>query len=636
MPKGQPLVESGGGRTVSPDVLYHGTSEEGAKSLVNAGTFSRSSLQRRDEGFFGEGFYVTGDPSHAFDYGGEIVEVHLESSARILVGLEPGKRDSLRPTARQSWHDQFKSWAVGEIRDAWGNGHDPEKLFSAYDPESGDFKRREWYKKVSDWAESAGYDGVKWGSEVVLFDPEAVRDIRPHNMNESRRRHIREGLLDSLFGGGGSSDDGFDARDAAKSVRGRIRDAMRDASDGVRDLLKKAADAVDRFRWSYPAPDAADHLRRADNALADARRAGAAPGTVGPMRSAVDELAAETGTRLERVQEGILDTIGDALGLGDEEGGDTEARIETLADQGREGGTTSPAAEVSDRPLLAYAVGRALEDRSDVSQSTVENAFASAVRMMQQHGLMRHGSFSRTDRGDLVLRGARQEADYAAAQDRYGWALERIRGEAVRGLVGPVRNRLRERAGDVGKTMVALLPPDRVRDRLAPHLGPGVTREDLHMTLHYIGEVPTSRAEEAAAHLRRAAQTMSPVELTPDGPALFTNEDADVRVLLFNGPGIDGIRAGVVGALDGAGLVGEQKHGFVPHVTLGYYDPGAGMGDRGWRDLTREGWEPWVASELCVVQDDEVVERLPMIGANSGRSDLVGEASRLLRRPAIV
>lgn len=455
----------------------------------------------------------------------------------------------------------------------------------------------------------------------------------------NRRRHIREGLLDALFGGGGGDggDDGPDPRTASKAVEDEVRDLLGRVSGEARDLVKKAADALDRFRWSYPSRDASQHLRRADAALADVRRSTSVdPGQIDDMRSGVSRVAAAAGVKLERVQEGILDTIGDALGLDDEPGADTEERIKSLIDQGRDGGTTSPAGEVSDRPLLAYAVGRALEGRSDVSQSNVENAFSSAVRMLQQHGLMRSGSHERTQRGDLVLRGARQESDYASAHDRYGWALERIRGEAVRPLVTPTRNRLRERgerAADVGKTMVALMPPKRIRDRLAPHLGPGVTREDLHMTLHYIGEVPWSRAEEAAARIREAAQTMSPVELTPDGFALFTNPDADVRVMLFNGVGLDGVRSGVVGALDTADLLGDQKHGFIPHVTLGYYDPGEGMdGASGWRDVAREEWEPWEATHLHVVQGDVIVDSMKLRGASTSRSDLVSEATRLVDR----
>jgi 2'-5' RNA ligase len=126
------------------------------------------------------------------------------------------------------------------------------------------------------------------------------------------------------------------------------------------------------------------------------------------------------------------------------------------------------------------------------------------------------------------------------------------------------------------RLFVALDLPWPLRDRLGG-LATGifgarwVPRENLHLTLRFIGEVPNWRAEEVDLALHAIRGRSFPLVLA--GVGLF--EKAGRVTALWAGvdrcPALDHLQAKIETALQRAGLEPERRR-FVPHVTLARLD----------------------------------------------------------------
>jgi 2'-5' RNA ligase len=126
------------------------------------------------------------------------------------------------------------------------------------------------------------------------------------------------------------------------------------------------------------------------------------------------------------------------------------------------------------------------------------------------------------------------------------------------------------------RLFVALDLPWPLRDQLAG-LATGifgarwVTRENLHLTLRFIGEVPNWRAEEIDLALHTIRGRGFPLVLS--GVGLF--EKAGRVTALWAGiercPQLDHLQTKIETALQRAGLEPERRR-FVPHVTLARLD----------------------------------------------------------------
>jgi 2'-5' RNA ligase len=126
------------------------------------------------------------------------------------------------------------------------------------------------------------------------------------------------------------------------------------------------------------------------------------------------------------------------------------------------------------------------------------------------------------------------------------------------------------------RLFVALDLPWPLRDRLGG-LATGifgarwVTRENLHLTLRFIGEVPNWRAEDIDLALHTIKGRSFPLVLS--GVGLF--EKAGRVTALWAGiersPQLDHLQAKIETALQRAGLEPERRR-FVPHVTLARLD----------------------------------------------------------------
>ncbi len=126
------------------------------------------------------------------------------------------------------------------------------------------------------------------------------------------------------------------------------------------------------------------------------------------------------------------------------------------------------------------------------------------------------------------------------------------------------------------RLFVALDLPWPLRDRLAG-LATGiigarwVCRENLHLTLRFIGEIPNWRAEEVDLALHAIRARAFPLVLS--GAGLF-EKGGRVTALWIGverSPQLDHLQAKIETALQRAGLEPERRR-FTPHVTLARLD----------------------------------------------------------------
>lgn len=133
------------------------------------------------------------------------------------------------------------------------------------------------------------------------------------------------------------------------------------------------------------------------------------------------------------------------------------------------------------------------------------------------------------------------------------------------------------------RLFAALSPPDEARDRLIAAQsglpdGRLVSRENLHLTLGFFGEVDGPTAEDLHAAL--AAIAAPGFDLWLDGAGAFGGSGADgggkMRALYMAArpdPALNRLHEKVAQAARAAGVAMEAKR-FTPHVTLTRLRPG--------------------------------------------------------------
>lgn len=179
-------------------------------------------------------------------------------------------------------------------------------------------------------------------------------------------------------------------------------------------------------------------------------------------------------------------------------------------------------------------------------------------------------------------------------------------------------------AGDRGteiheaSTMVAVYPPADVAAKIKPHAAPDQA-DCLHVTLVYLGHRSEEEAREALEIVEETVKDHASFAVGVNGAGAFHNDDASVRQLLVNGPGLVELRVALFDALEEAGLVSrhDQKHGFIPHMTLEYHHD----------KVLPEGWDEvgklnlgWNCGEVRVVRGDKLVGRAAL-GAGPASHD---------------
>ncbi len=159
----------------------------------------------------------------------------------------------------------------------------------------------------------------------------------------------------------------------------------------------------------------------------------------------------------------------------------------------------------------------------------------------------------------------------------------------------------RRYAADRSAIVVALIPRD-VADRIAI---PG--QEDpagFHITLGYLGrDLDPGRRVALDAVVREVATAAAPLTGTLGGTGQFppsaSSDGKDVLWKPVDVPGLAELRQDLVARLAAAGFAASDEHGWTPHVTLAYTDPG-----RPFRTLAG-GTVPLTISALGVWVGDE-------------------------------
>ena len=132
-----------------------------------------------------------------------------------------------------------------------------------------------------------------------------------------------------------------------------------------------------------------------------------------------------------------------------------------------------------------------------------------------------------------------------------------------------------------GVMLAFMLQPDIAHALALPG---GEEQDQLHLTLAYFGSLSGIPAEKIAAieqAVQQFAQNHGSLSGTLGGPMRFaatpSSDAKDVVVATFECPQIQDFRRDLVSAVSAAGADPKTNFGYVPHVTLAYIDPKAGL-----------------------------------------------------------
>lgn len=174
-------------------VLYHATSKQAAQDLQDNGIDS-GSLNRRDSGFFGPGFYASAEPQNF--YGKSLVAVELKPDAKVLdVG-------PLVPKEPQPFHQDFVDSLKRRILNRRPD-MDPGKLaeiIADVTPGSPTFNHLDYKSELAAYARSEGFTAASFadGQETVILKPEGVHQITHVGGLTSAQRHKQQRLPKSV------------------------------------------------------------------------------------------------------------------------------------------------------------------------------------------------------------------------------------------------------------------------------------------------------------------------------------------------------------------------------------------------------------------------------------------------------
>lgn len=205
------------------------------------------------------------------------------------------------------------------------------------------------------------------------------------------------------------------------------------------------------------------------------------------------------------------------------------------------------------------------------------------------------------------------------------WYAIGTRGEAyMKRLINEEKKKIRERRAKKNdyapdSAMVAFYPPPEWAEHLADAPFVDEDAEKLHATLLYLPHVELGRMDELVASMRAVTRDADPFSVRVNGPGVFDNPNANALVYLLGSVGLAELRTRLMSAARSLDMLGEQRHDFIPHMTLGYHDetvPAEAFGGAYASDMPS-----FDVGELRVVQGDEVIARLPLGRNEDGDED---------------
>ena len=119
--------------------------------------------------------------------------------------------------------------------------------------------------------------------------------------------------------------------------------------------------------------------------------------------------------------------------------------------------------------------------------------------------------------------------------------------------------------------MICLRIPDDIREYLVEEYPFLQDKENLHITLTYLGDTRSLNLEEAWQAVAAFASWQSPIKGKLQGMARFVNgEDEDPLVMTFDSHQMPNAYEALCDFLNGVGVPFHREHGFIPHMTLAY------------------------------------------------------------------
>lgn len=136
--------------------------------------------------------------------------------------------------------------------------------------------------------------------------------------------------------------------------------------------------------------------------------------------------------------------------------------------------------------------------------------------------------------------------------------------------------------GEQQGVMVALYPSPLVAQQLAAMPGATIPADQLHLTLAYLGrvdDIADAQIAHALLTVRRIAENRSALVGTVQGVGRFNaTSSSDGKDVIFAIPDVLGLvelRNELAAVLQDRGVPVSNTHGFNPHLTLSYVEPGS-------------------------------------------------------------
>lgn len=133
---------------------------------------------------------------------------------------------------------------------------------------------------------------------------------------------------------------------------------------------------------------------------------------------------------------------------------------------------------------------------------------------------------------------------------------------------------------DDNSVMVALQIPPVLRSELQEQypIMDDETRDNLHITLAFLGDSRTIDIERAALAVFEFAQQVKPIKTQLQGVARFVSGgETDPIVTTIDSPDFQDFHYALCKSLDKYGVPYHKNHGFIPHMTLAYIPAGDPM-----------------------------------------------------------
>lgn len=121
--------------------------------------------------------------------------------------------------------------------------------------------------------------------------------------------------------------------------------------------------------------------------------------------------------------------------------------------------------------------------------------------------------------------------------------------------------------------MIAFRVPDVIRDELQksyPFMT-DETRDNLHITLCFLGDNRTLELRDVAWALAEFCDAVEPVKVKLQGIARFVSgNESDPVVMTVDSPELPALYETLVASLKKHGVPYHKEHGFIPHMTIAY------------------------------------------------------------------